>query len=158
MLPAISAMACALRVPQHFLDHARGYTYDEMGNRIRKADAAQTIPGSTDTTEQIAAIYLCYPEAVRQRISTIQDAAMDGDYCENPDLFVTAMNTASADILDKIASFRWTLRADGYNLRPGGPGCGTNGVFGPCRSPGESEITAHPPLRNRARLQIEVGK
>lgn len=66
---------------------------------------------------------MAYPDAVKSLLSDIADVVADGGFCSEHAGLTRELNALSVEILRKVASFEWTLSADGLDYKPGGTGC-----------------------------------
>jgi hypothetical protein len=96
LLPMRVALACQLRVAVHRGNHAEGFAYD---------------------------LHLPYPRAVMARLREIANRLERGAFCSDPGALVRELDALSAEILEKVARFTWTLTRDGLDYQEGGVGC-----------------------------------
>jgi hypothetical protein len=73
-----------------------------------------------------------------------------GAFCSDPGALVHKLDKISAEILGKVASFRWTLTRDGLDYQEGGVGCA-----GVTRLPGKPDQPC--PKRRRHHLTHAVS-
>nr|WP_225937313.1 AHH domain-containing protein [Myxococcus sp. RHSTA-1-4] len=96
MLPSRMDVACELEVPLHRGNHSAGWAHD---------------------------VQMAYPKAVTAMVEKVAESAACGAFCANPAAFVRKLDKVSATILEKVASFTWTLTSDGRDYQEGGAGC-----------------------------------
>ena len=96
MLPMVLAVACELHVPVHIGPHSGGWAFD---------------------------MDLAYPDAVKQRLTSVAELAASGGFCSNPEALTGKLDRLSRSILGKLAGGKWTLTTDGLDYLPGGQGC-----------------------------------
>jgi len=118
LLPMRVALACQLRVAVHRGNHAEGFAYD---------------------------LHLAYPKAVMAKLRKVATQLEQGAFCSDPGALVRKLDKISAEILGKVASFRWTLTRDGLDYQEGGVGCA-----GVTRLPGKPD----PPCPKRRRHHL----
>jgi hypothetical protein len=96
LLPMRVALACQLHVAVHRGNHAEGFAYD---------------------------LHLPYPRAVMARLRDVANQLERGAFCSDPRALVRELDALSAEILEKVACFTWTLTRDGLDYQEGGVGC-----------------------------------
>lgn len=96
LLPMKVALACQLRVAVHRGNHAEGFAYD---------------------------LHLPYPRAVMAKLKKIANQIEQGAFCSDPQALMHKLDALSAEILEKVARFTWTLTRDGLDYQEGGVGC-----------------------------------
>lgn len=121
ILTSLPELACALSIPLHRGNHNYAPVYDKNGDKVRRLKTPDA--RREKSPPPFDEVYLCYPEAVRDRIKTVQSSSSKGHYCDDPSNFIKDMHKASRDILQKLASFSWTLTRKGRDFRAGGRGC-----------------------------------
>jgi hypothetical protein len=96
MLPFRMTLACQLQAPLHRGNHEAG-----------RAGGAS----------------LSYPDGVQRKLLGYRMQIEAGQFCARPEDLRQALDELSAEILEDVASFAWTLTDDGHDYQPGGPGC-----------------------------------
>ncbi|QSQ22167.1 DUF4150 domain-containing protein [Pyxidicoccus parkwayensis] len=131
-LPMKMARACELHVAVHRGNHAEGYAFD---------------------------IHLPYPRAVMKKLQEVEGLLKRGAFCADPDALVRKLDKISAEVLEKVARFLWTLTRDGLDYAPGGRGCsGLRSIRqkpSPIPCPQERRHTRERPLAKRS---LRVGE
>jgi hypothetical protein len=56
-------------------------------------------------------------------VEKVAESAACGAFCSNPAAFARKLDKISATILEKVASFTWTLTSDGLDYQEGKVGC-----------------------------------
>jgi hypothetical protein len=96
ILPSRMSVACELHVPVHRGNHAEGWAHD---------------------------VNLAYPKAVMAKLDEVRSRLERGAFCSRPSGLVRKLDKLSAEILGRVASFRWTISSDGLDYQEGGRGC-----------------------------------
>jgi hypothetical protein len=113
-LPMKMALACQLGVPVHRGNHSEGYAFD---------------------------LDLAYPDAVKAKLEDLAAEVSAGDYCANPAALVEELDALSRTILERVASFTWTLTRDGLDYAPAGLGC--SGLTSIRQKPSSTQCPQH---------------
>ncbi|RKH44824.1 hypothetical protein D7X12_09505 [Corallococcus sicarius] len=125
-LPMKMAGACELHVAVHRGNHAEGYAFD---------------------------VALAYPRAVMKKLREVEAQVERGAFCTDPDALVRKFDKISAEILEKVERFLWTLTRDGLDYAPGGKGC--SGLRSIRQKPGSSPC---PRERQHLHKQAVTGR
>jgi hypothetical protein len=136
MLPSVMNVACELHVAVHRGNHAGGWAYD---------------------------VNMAYPKAVMALLRKVKAKLVGGAFCEAPEDLSRMLDKISAQILQKLERFEWTLSTDGLDYQEGGNGCGgglhiPEKAAGACpraRRHGAKHAVTGKPLVKRA---LQVGR